>query len=80
MEIIDRWCKLDWSESEYIGDGVYVLDATERQGVPSIALRCDRSEGIDGPSIPMVIVLEPEFFAQVKEKGDKIIAHWNNRR
>ena len=39
---IDQVFGMDWTESTYIGDGVYMMDATHRQGVPSVAVRTDK--------------------------------------
>ena len=75
MDKIDSILGMDWSEARYIGDGVYVMEAEDRQGIPAVALRTDRSE--NGSN---VIVLESEYFEELVKVGQALIAYQFNRR
>ena len=64
MAAIDTVLGLDWSGATYIGDGnVYLMDATPRQGVASVAVRTDREYQNH------VIVFELEVFKDLVSRG-----------
>ena len=74
MELIDNVFGLDWSQSKYVGDGVYVMDASVHAGVASVAVRTD------GESTHHVIIFEEQFFEDLVTSGRAILAHYNNAR
>ena len=68
MEKIDQITGLDWSESKYVGDGVYVRSAADYMGIPSVAIRTDRGD------VHHVIVMETDIFAAFVKEGKRIFA------
>ena len=78
MAAIDRTLGLDWSEARYVGDGVYCLDATDRQGVPSVAIRTDRYIG--GQEEHHVIVLEDNVLEDFVRMAQNMMAYWSEVR
>ena len=74
MDQIDRVFNLDWSEAQYAGDGVYVLDSTHRTGIPSVAIRADRGEE------QHVILLEKKVFESLARSGGAMLARQDNIR
>ena len=71
MNAIDSVLGLDWSEdTTYIGDGVYLKDATPHIGIPSVAVRTDRGDAHH------VIVFEDMVFRDLVKRGTAIIAAW----
>ena len=68
MDQTDRTLNLDWSEAQYAGGGVYVLNSTHRTGTPSVALRADRGEE------QHVILLEKRAFEIMARCGEMILA------
>ena len=65
MQYIDQVLHLDWRNAKYIGDGVYITDASPTLGVPSVALRTDRG------GVPCVIGFEArEFHTMTRIGGD----------
>lgn len=67
MQYIDQVLHLDWRDSKYIGDGVYIIDASPTLGVPSVALRADR----DG--VPSVIGFEAREFNAMVNMGGQLL-------
>ena len=78
MAAIDRTLGLDWSEARYVGDGVYCLDATDRQGIPSVAIRTDRYIG--GQEEHHVIVLAENDFEDLVRIAQAMMAYQGNLR
>ena len=78
MAAIDRTLGLDWSEARYVGDGVYCLDATDRQGIPSVAIRTDRYIG--GQEEHHVIVLEDNVLDDFVRIAQAMMAYQGNLR
>ena len=80
MSQIDNVLGFDWGDetTRYIGDGVYAKDCTTYSGVPAIAIRTDRTDET-GIQRHFVIVLEQEFFNELKRVGDEIIDSWRNK-
>ena len=72
MSQIDSVIGIDWGDAQYIGDGVYLLDSTHYSGVPSVAVRTDRT--IDSRPQSFVIVLEQEVFDRLARIGQAIIS------
>ena len=74
MSRVDSVFGLDWEEAEHIGYGVHLLDSTHHTGIPSVALRTDRTG--DDPYVPksFVIVLEKEVFDKLVRLGQAIIS------
>lgn len=75
MDPIDNVLGMDWTEARYIGDGVYMKNASEHTGIPSVALRTDRED-----SHMDVIVLEDSVFDELVRAGQAAIAYEYNRR
>ena len=71
MAAIDTVLGLDWSNSTYIGDGVYLMDASLDMGIPSVAVRTDREYQNH------VIVFEVEVFKDLVHKGTEMLQAWN---
>ena len=71
MAAIDTVFGMDWSESRYIGDGVYIMDATPRMGIPSVALRTDRE------SMSHVIVFEEADFRDMARIGKELFQKYH---
>ena len=72
MAAIDTVIGLDWSEATYIGDGVYLVDATPHMGIASVAVRTDRDWQNH------VIVFELEVFKDLVSKGTEMLKAWSN--
>ena len=72
MAAIDTVIGLDWSNATYIGDGVYLADASLHIGIPSVAVRTDREWDNH------VIVFEVEVFRDLVSKGTEMLAAWSN--
>lgn len=70
MRVIDQVIGMDWTHSQQVGDGVYIVDATQRMGTPSIAVRTDRETG------HQVIVMESQVFTAFIQQGQQIIASY----
>ena len=64
MGAIDNVFGMDWSDAQYIGDGVYIRDATDHLGIKAVAIRTDREWQHH------VIVLEAKVFSTFVEMGD----------
>ena len=64
---IDRALNLDWSDAQYVGGGVYVLDSTHRTGIPSVAVRADRGEE------QHVILMEKQVFEILARYGEMML-------
>ena len=76
MDRIDRTLNLDWSDAQYAGDGVYVLDSTHRTGTPSVAVRADRlglRANIFGRGIRMKTIRLWQPYASLIAAGVKTI-------
>ena len=76
MDRIDRTLNLDWSDAQYAGDGVYVLDSTHRTGTPSVAVRADRlglRANIFGRGIRMKTISLWQPYASLIAAGVKTI-------
>jgi len=73
MSAIDNVFGMDWSDAQYIGDGVYIRDATDHLGVPAIALRTDR--GFEH----QIIVFESSDFHDMVRYGSEILARASGR-
>ena len=73
MEITDTVLHMNWTESQYVGDGVYILDSTERSSVPSVALRTDRE------SRHHVILLEEREFEEMVSAGRKLLEKYHRK-
>lgn len=69
MNPIDDVFGMDWTDSTYLGDGVYLKDSSERTGINSVALRTDRNMG----ATHQVIVLEDGVFADLMHEGKKML-------
>ena len=67
MQYIDQVLHLDWRNAKYIGDGVYITDASPTLEVPSVALRTDR----DG--VPSVIGFDAREFNAMVEMGEQLL-------
>ena len=76
MGPIDDSLGMDWTKASYVGDGVYIMDATDRQGVLSVAIRTDREKY----SSSAVIVLEKDIFESLVRQGRAEIAYQHNLR
>ena len=73
MVNIDSVLGLDWSyDTVYIGDGVYLKDATPLMGVASVAVRTDRGDAHH------VIVFEDSVFRDLVKHGTTMIAAWTS--
>ena len=70
MAAIDDVLGLDWSEATYLGDGVYLMDATPHQGVASVAVRTDHGDQNH------VIVFELEVFKDLVSRGTEMLKAW----
>ena len=68
MSAIDNVFGMDWSDARYIGDGVYIRDATDHMGVASVALRTDREFA------HQIIVFETSDYETMIEYGREILA------
>ena len=68
MDLTDRVLNLDWSNAEHAGGGVYVLDATHRTGIPSLAVRADRG------GEHHVILMERTVFKNLTRYGRMLLA------
>ena len=71
MTQIDNIHGMDWGDAQYIGDGVYLRDCTDKIGIPSVALRTDRF--VDGRDQHFVIVLDLEVFNDFVHYGTKML-------
>ena len=69
MDVKDQVFGMDWSDAEYIGDGVYIREASDSMGIRSVALRTDRNEG----RTHHVIVLEDMVFQELMDRGTEMI-------
>ena len=74
MGPIDDSLGMDWTKAQYVGDGIYMMDATDRQGVLSVAIRTDREKH----SSSAVIVLEKDIFESLVRQGRAAIAYRHN--
>ena len=70
MAAIDTVLGLDWSGATYLGDGVYLMDATHYTGVAAVAVRTDREYQNH------VIVFELEVFKDLVSKGTDMLTAW----
>ena len=67
MSAIDDILGMDWSDATYLGDGVYLRDATDYMGIPALAIRTDRGFNHH------VIVFEGDVFGQLVRRGQDIL-------
>ena len=74
MDLIDRVFNLDWSDAEHAGSGVFVMDATHRTGIPSLAVRLDREEEHH------VILSERTIFKNLTRYGKMLLARQGDVR
>ena len=74
MDLIDRVFNLDWSNAEHAGSGVFVMDATHRTGIPSVAVRSDRGEEHH------VILMERTIFKNLTRYGRMLMDRQDNAR
>ena len=74
MDLIDRVFNLNWSDAEHAGGGVYVMDATHRTGIPSLAVREDRGEEHH------VILMERTIFKNLTRYGRMLLARQDDVR
>ena len=74
MDLTDRVLNLDWSNAEHAGGGVYVLDATHRTGIPSLAVRADRG------GEHHVILMERTVFKNLTRYGTMLMDRQDDAR
>ena len=74
MDLTDRVLNLDWSNAEHAGGGVYVLDATHRTGIPSLAVRADRG------GEHHVILMEKTVFKNLTRYGTMLMDRQDDAR
>ena len=93
MDVIDNVFGMDWTESQYVGDGVYVMDSTDKTGIPSVAIRTDRTAPNERHAIPFekgsfnfgkeqhhVIIFEDRLFEDLVRMGRGILDKQQNLR
>ena len=67
MTAIDNVLGMDWLNATYLGDGVYLRDASDYMGIPALAIRTDRE------SDHHVIVFEADVFDTLVRRGQAIL-------
>ena len=67
MTTIDNVLGMDWSDATYVGDGVYLRDATDYMGIPALAIRTDQEFN------QHVIVFEVDVFDTLVRRGREML-------